>query len=73
MYKVSDCGDEEVIGTFYEPELTKVEGAEDGLYWIERVLDEKVENGVRMIKVKYVGYPERCAKWIRKRDVRGVR
>ena len=73
MYKVSDCGDEEVIGTFYEPELTKVEGAEDGLYRIERVLDEKVENGVRLIKVKYVGYPERCAKWIRKRDVRGVR
>lgn len=73
MYKVADCAEEEVIGTFYEPELSKVQGAEDELYRIERVLDEKVENGVRMIKVKYVGYSDRCAKWIRKRDVRAVR
>ena len=73
MYKVEDCTGEQVIGSFYAAELTKVEGAEDELYRIERVLDEKVENGVRMIKVKYVGYSDRCAKWIRKRDVRAAR
>jgi len=73
MYRLSDCSDEELIGTFYEAELSMVQRADQGLYRIERVLDEKVENGVRMIKVKYIGYPDRCAKWIRKRDVRGVR
>ena len=72
MYKVKDCTGEELIGSFYGSELIKVEGAEDGLYRIERVLDEKVENGVRMIKVKYVGYSERCGQWIRKRDARNV-
>ena len=73
MYKVEDCTGEQVIGSFYAAELTKVEGAKDELYRIERVLDEKVENGVKMIKVKYVGYSDRCAKWIRKRDVRAAR
>ena len=73
MYKVKDCSEDEVIGSFYADELTKVEGANDSLYRIEKVLDEKMENGVRMIKVKFVGYPERCGKWIHKRDVRTVR
>lgn len=72
-YKVKDCAEEELVGSFYGPELTKVEGAADDLYRIERVLDEKVENGVRMVKVKFAGYPERCGKWMRKRDVRAVR
>ena len=73
MYRLTDCSDEQLIGTFYEPELSKVQGADEGLYRIERVLDEKVENGVRMIKVKNIGYPDRCAKWIHKRDVRAIR
>ena len=73
MYKVKDCADEELVSTFYGPELTKVEGADEGLYRVERVLDEKVENGIRMVKVKFTGYPERCAKWIPKRNVRAVR
>ena len=73
MYRLKDCADEELVGSFYGQELTKVEGSANALYRIERVLDEKEENGVKMVKVKYVGYPERCGKWMRKRDVRNVR
>ena len=46
MFKVKDCADEELVSTFYGPELTKVEGADEGLYRVERVLGEKVGNGV---------------------------
>ena len=74
MYKIKDCSNDQLVGSFYGPELTKVEGAEQQLYRIERVLDERVEaNGVRMVRVKYAGYPERCAEWIPRRNMRPVR
>ena len=42
MYELKDCGGEQLIGSFYEPELSKVEGADQQIYRIERVLDEEV-------------------------------
>ncbi len=74
MYKIKDCADEPVVGSFYGAELTKVETDENQLYRIERVLDERVDaNGVKMVKVKFAGYPERCGEWMPRRNIRAAR
>lgn len=72
MYKIKDCSDEEIVGTFYAAELAKVTTSPDDMYRVESFLDEKVENGMRYVKVKWQGYPKHCATWILKSAIRNV-
>ena len=72
LYRIADCSGEELVGTFYAPELAKVTADPDDLYKVERFLDEKVENGQRYVKVQWQGYPARCATWVLKNTVRRV-
>ena len=72
MYRIKDCSGEELVGSFYAPELAKVTTSPDDLYRVERFLDEKVENGQRYVKVQWQGYPIQCATWVLKKNVRNV-
>ena len=67
LYHLSstDTG-EDIIGGFYANELQRVRGE---VYKIERVLDRKVENGRRMIKVKWKYFGNEHNSWIPARDV----
>ena len=73
LYKIKDCSGEELQGSFYPAELAKVTESPDELRNIERVLDEKVENGKRMVKVKWQGFPTKCAEWVLKNSIRTIR
>ena len=53
--------------------LSKVTTNADDLYKVERILDEKLENGQRYVKVQWQGYPIQCATWVLKNTVRKVR
>lgn len=59
----TDTG-EDIIGGFYASELQRVRGE---VYRIERVLERKVENGVRLMKVKWKHFA--TPGWIRESDV----
>ncbi len=74
MYKVKDCSGEEIRGSFYEPELSKVEERNGGrLYEIEKILETKKENGVEKYLVKYLHYPKSCAVWVNKDAVKTIK
>ena len=65
MYKIKDCEGETLVDSFYEPEMTKVNMTDNSLYKIDRVTNERVDpaTGIRMVKVVWQGYPERCSTW----------
>ena len=69
MYKIKDCSEEEVVGSFYASELVLVTTAPEDTYRIKAFLDEKLEDGVKWVQVQWEGYPKACAKWILKSEV----
>ena len=73
MYRIKDCSGGELVGSFYAPELAKVTMSADDLYKVERILDEKLENGQRYLKVQWQGYPVHCASWVLKNTVLNIR
>jgi transposase InsO family protein len=52
MYKIKDCTGEQLEGSFYASELSRVTSSPDDLYKVESYLDEKEENGAKWVKVK---------------------
>ena len=66
MYQIKDCSDTILEGSFYEQELTKVDVDR---YPIESILEEKVENGKKFVKVKYENFPAACASWVLKSSI----
>ena len=71
MYVLRDCENEVLQGRFYEAELSRANIHDNSLYKIEKILDERtnLETGVREVRVKYQGYPTRCAEWISKTSI----
>lgn len=66
MYHVKDCSGERLVGSFYEPELMKVDVSK---FKIE-VLEEKTDqNGVKLAKVKYEDFPDKCTEWVLKSTI----
>ncbi len=68
MYKLKDCTNQRLIGSFYNQELSKVENFEDKEFEVEKFIDEKRINGIPHLLVKFDGYSDQCAIWIKKRD-----
>ena len=69
LYKVIDCSGEVLEGKLYENDMAKVVESPNTKYKIDKVLDEKVENGVKFLKVTLKGYPKVCTQWVRQKDV----
>ena len=61
-YKLQDYEGKEILGTFYEPEMTKVK--DPSLYLVEKVLKTK---GNRQL-VKWLGFDDSHNSWIDKND-----
>ncbi len=68
MYKLKDCTDQRLIGSFYNQELSKVENLKNKEFKVEKFIDEKRINGIPHLLVKFDGYSDQCAIWIKKRD-----
>jgi hypothetical protein len=62
MYRIRDHTDEDVRGSFYEPELQKVDLPEK--YRIEKVIKTRVHNKKKQYLVKWLGYPESANSWV---------
>ena len=61
-YVINDLNDEEIIGTFYEKELQKIDQQE---FRIETVIKEKHDK----LYVKWKGYDNSFNSWIDKKDL----
>ena len=64
-YKIKDSTDEEIQGTFYEPELQKTK---QEIYRIEKVIRKKG----RKAFVKWFGYPDSANSWVNLEDVQSL-
>ncbi len=69
LYIVQDYNGEILEGGFYAEELQKVNKV-DNLYRVEAVVDERTtKGGVKQVKVKWLGYPNKFNSWIVKKDL----
>lgn len=61
-YRLKDLNDEEIQGSFYEPELQKTT---QELFRIERILRRRTRQGEREVYVKWRGYPKTFNSWVK--------
>ena len=61
-YVINDLNGEEIIGTFYEKELQKID--QQG-FRIEKVIERKCDK----LYVKWKGYDNSCNSWIDEKDL----
>jgi len=61
-YKIVDCNNEEIKGTFYEQELQK---ATQELFRIEKIIKKKGNKSL----VKWLGYPSNFNSWVNNSDL----
>ena len=66
--KLRDYNDEEIIGSFYLPEIQAVDMPED--FEIEEILSQKRVNGQLQYYVKRLGYHKSMNSWISAADIR---
>ena len=72
VYVLNDEGGEEIIGKFYEEELSAVEKTEDATYRVEKILKRKKVKGVKMVLVKWAGYEDKHNSWIPESEIKSL-
>ena len=73
MVTLKDYKGEEIEGNFYSDEIQKIRrDRDDDNYEVEKVLQQKRQNGEVWYLVKWLGYPNDFNSWVRKRDVTAV-
>lgn len=61
-YKIRDLMDEEIIGSYYDKELQRVQKPET--FMIEEILERRKVGKQNQLLVKYKGYPSKFNQWI---------
>jgi hypothetical protein len=67
MYKIKDLNNEDIIGSFYEDELSHSVKPEE--FKIDKILKKKVIKGIPMSFVSWKGYGKDFNQWIRDIDI----
>jgi transposase InsO family protein len=67
-YTIQDWGGENILGSFYEQELQKIKEPQE--FKVEKVLRKKTEGGIRMVLVKWLGYPDKFNQWIPEDEIK---
>jgi hypothetical protein len=68
-YKIKDWNNQEVEGSFYEPELVKFDKQNED-FEVEKILKKRTKNGKKELLIKWLGYPESMASWIPAENLR---
>lgn len=63
MYKLRDLNGEILNGSFYEQELQKVKISPNTVFRIEKIIDQKIQNGRKMVKVRWQGWNSHFDSW----------
>ncbi|KAK3102040.1 hypothetical protein FSP39_008318 [Pinctada imbricata] len=65
VYRLKDYMEEDIIGTFYQPELQKVDTREDDAFKIETILKTKGRGRNKQYLVKWLYWPSKFNSWIK--------
>ena len=72
IYDIEDYDGEPIIGSFYEPELQKVEVDKDQIFKIDKVLQTKTKNKIKMHLVSWLSWPKKYNSWIKDADLTDI-
>ena len=70
LYKLKDTDNTPILGTFYEPQLCAAQEVNNQYYRIEKILKRRRVGKQREILVKWYGWPEKFASWIKESDIK---
>ena len=73
MYRLEDYSGDIVTGSFYENELQRVTIDKDEYFVIDKILDEKIEDGVKKVLVHYRYWPKKFDRWIKASTIKDLR
>lgn len=73
VYKLSDMGEDEVQGTFYEPELQNVLLTSDTVYKIDKILKTVKSKGKTRYLVKWLFWPPKFNSWVEGSDLKSYK
>ena len=68
-YSLKDFTEEDILGTVYEQEITRVEQSEDPIYKIEKVIKKRRRRGVSEYYVKWLGWGDKFNSWVNSDEV----
>ena len=69
QYKLSTLDDEEVKGKYYAGELVKATPRDDELYEIEKIVDQRMRNGKKQVKVRWKDFGPSHDQWLYEKDL----
>ena len=73
IYTLKDFNDEEVLGTFYEPELQRITADPEGVYKVEKVLRSRKRRGVeKEYLVRWRHWPSKFDSWVKASDIADI-
>ena len=65
IYRLYDYNGEPITGSFYQPELQKIDMNEENLFKIEKILKEKGRGQNKEYFVKWLYWPKKFNSWIK--------
>lgn len=68
MYSLTDENNKKVDRNFYFKEIQPVTITSDTKYRIEKILDQKIENGIKKYYIKWLGFDNSYNSWIDEND-----
>ncbi|XP_062619356.1 uncharacterized protein LOC134280919 [Saccostrea cucullata] len=69
VYKLKDYNDEAITGTFYQPELQKVDVRDEDTFKIEKILKTRGRGPNKQYFVKWLHWPKKFNSWINADDM----
>lgn len=73
IYELKDLNDEEILGAFYERELSKVtKNLEETEYIVEKILKKRGKGSKAEVLVKWAGYNDKFNSWIPASELQDV-
>ena len=64
VYILEDLKGDDVVGIFYEEELSPYNETDETTYNVEKVLGKKTVKGKKFVLVKYKGWPDKFNEWL---------
>ncbi|XP_041377267.1 uncharacterized protein LOC121389683 [Gigantopelta aegis] len=69
LYRVKDYNGDEILGTFHQPELQKIDVKENDLWKVEKILKTRGRGANKEHYVKWLNWPKKFNSWVKTSDV----